>query len=237
MASHYRAVKRNSLSIEVVEQIEQLVLNQALQVGDPLPSERKLAQELQVSRQVLREAMRTLTQKGLVQVLPGRGAFVAQPTAGFLGDSLHAYLRVNPHLVRDFLETRLVIESQTAFIAAERAAPEKIMSIKAALDDLDANRGNPDRFIEADLAFHTELALATGNEVLSLLVVSLRGALRESIRYFAANPDIVAHSSLLHRQVYDAVASHQARAAENAMREHFRITLAQLDTDNPPVSP
>ena len=140
MPSPYQAVKRTSLAEDIVEQIEKLVLNKELQVGDPLPSERELARELQVSRQALREAMRILVQKGLVQVQPGRGAFVAQPSANFLSDSLYAYLRLNPHLVRDFLEARRVIETEAAAMAAERATPEHLVAIKKALDDLEAYR-------------------------------------------------------------------------------------------------
>ena len=72
--------------------------------------------------------------------------------------------------------------------------------------------------------------------MLSLLVVSLRAALRESIRYFASKPEIVSQSSALHHKVYDAVAAHQSEAARQAMRDHFRITLAEVDSGNPLVS-
>ncbi len=255
MASPYQAIKHNTLADDIVEQIEKLVLNRQLQVGDPLPSERDLAHELQVSRQALREAMRILAQKGLVQVRPGRGAFVAQPSAEFLSDSLYAYLRLNPHLVLDFLETRRVIETEAAAIAAERAAAEHLVGMKKALDDLERFRGDLAHWIEAgvanhsesgrmedlqahklaqahwidaDLAFHTELARATGNQVILLLTLSLRGALRESIQYFASTRHIVEASVGLHRNIYNAVAARQADAARRAMREHFQITLDEV---------
>jgi GntR family transcriptional repressor for pyruvate dehydrogenase complex len=229
MSSPYQAVRRNRLSEEIVDQIEKLVLTRQLQTGDSLPSERELAQDLQVSRQALREALRILAQKGLVQVLPGRGTFVAQPSANFLSDSLYAYLRLNPHLVRDFLETRLVIEVETAAIAAQRAQTENIEAMRSAVAGLAAYVGQPDRYIDADLAFHTELARAAGNEVLLLLNISLRGALRESIRYFAGKQEIVEQSVALHRSICEAVAAGHVEGARLAMREHFRITLADVE--------
>ena len=236
MSPPYQAIRHTRLSEDIVEQIEKLVLNRELQAGAPLPSERDLARELQVSRQALREAMRILAQKGLVQVLPGRGSFVAQPGANFLNDSLYAYLRLNPHMVRDFMETRLVLETEAAAIAAERATTENLSAIKQAVEDMESNLDTPDRYIDADLAFHTELARATDNHVILLLITSLRSALRESIRYFASIPEIVSRSTELHQKVYDAVAARQGEAARQAMRAHFRITLAELDRSNPLVS-
>jgi GntR family transcriptional repressor for pyruvate dehydrogenase complex len=230
MASPYQAVRRSSLSEDIVEQLERLMLNKELQVGDPLPSERELARDLQVSRQALREAMRVLAQRGLVQVLPGRGTFVARPGPNVLSDSLYAYLCLNPHLVRDFLETRRIIESEAAAMAAERASVENLIGMKHAVDDMEAYTSDQDRFIEADLAFHTELARATGNEVLGLLVVSLRTALRESIRYFSSVPHIVAASGDLHRNIYNAIAAKQVEASRRAMHDHFQITLAEVDS-------
>ncbi len=261
MSSPYQAIKHNTLADDIVEQIEKLVLNRELHVGDPLPSERELAHELQVSRQALREAMRILAQKGLVQVSPGRGAFVAQPSASFLGDSLYTYLRLNPHLVRDFLEVRSILETEAAAIAAERACPEHLAAMKAALDDLgarradlahwidagvashpeaaraedvEAHRSSLGRWSDADLAFHTELARATGNQAIFLMTLSLRGALRESILYFSSQPHIISASVDLHRNVYEAVAGKQVEAARRAMREHFRITLDEVRRSSAP---
>lgn len=261
MSSPYQAIKHNTLAEDIVEQIERLVLNRKLQVGDPLPSERELAHELQVGRQTLREAMRILAQKGLVQVLPGRGTFVAQPSTESFSESLYAYLCLNPHLVRDFLETRRVIETEAAAIAAERASAENLAAIKKALDDFESFRGelvhwidagvasHPEsanvedqqahqaaltRWTEADLAFHTELARATGNQVILLLTLSLRDAMRGNIHYFASTPHIISASLDLHREVYNAVAAKQVGAARRAMREHFQITLDEVGGSQAP---
>jgi GntR family transcriptional regulator, transcriptional repressor for pyruvate dehydrogenase complex len=235
MESPYQAIKHNTLADGIVEQIEKLVLNRKLQVGAPLPSERELAHELQVGRQALREAMRILAQKGLVQVLPGRGTFVAQPSADFLSDSLYTYLCLNPHLVRDFLETRRVIETEAAAIAAERAPEESLIAMEKAVDDMATHIADQNRWIDADLAFHTELARATGNQVILLLTLSLRDAMRGSIHYFASTPHIVSASVDLHRNVYNAVAARQVEAARRAMREHFQITLDEVGGSHAPL--
>ena len=80
------AVRHSGLRDNIVAQLERLIVNDELHVGDALPSERKLAADLQVSRNILREAMGMLAQKGLVEVRSGSGTFVASPTAEFIQD-------------------------------------------------------------------------------------------------------------------------------------------------------
>ena len=221
MPPTYQAVGRRRLPEEIVDQIETLIVNSELRVGDPLPPERELARQLQVSRNVLREAIGMLAQKGLVQVRPGAGTFVAQPTAAFIADTLHLHLRLNPGLLLDFIEARIGLETETAGMAAVRAADCHIEALKKTLDDMDAFRGDPDRYVEADADFHIELARATGNQVLVLLITSLRAALRENVRYFVSKPEVVEKSLRYHHEIYDAVAAHQTDAARVAMRGHF----------------
>jgi len=234
MASPYQAVRHNTLTEDIVVQLEKLVISQQLQAGDPLPGERELARDLQVSRPALREAIRMLAQKGLVRVRRGRGTFVTLPGLSFLGDSLQLYLTLYPHLLRDFVEARLVIETEMVALAARRASDENLAAMKKALDDLDAWALDPDLNADADLAFHIALAGATGNQVIQLLLTSLRGALRENIRYFALIPSIISECVGLHHEIYDAVAARNVEAAQRAMREHFRIDLAALEAGAAP---
>jgi len=221
MPPTYRAVGRRRLPEEIVDQIETLIVNSELRVGDPLPPERELARQLQVSRSALREAIGMLAQKGLVQVRPGSGTYVAQPTATFIADTLHLFLRLNPDLLLDFIESRIAIETETAAMAAERATARSIQALEKTVDDMNVYRDEPDRYVEGDLAFHIELARATGNQVLVLLITSLRAALRENIRYFVSHPEVIERSLRYHRQIYEAVAAHQPDAARAAMRLHF----------------
>src|SRR4030042_3303651 len=88
-------VRRVRLSEEVAAQIERLILNQEIQVGGALPAERQLAAQLGVSRNILREATRTLVQKGLLEVRPGSGTYVARPGAAFLQDFIDIFVRTS----------------------------------------------------------------------------------------------------------------------------------------------
>ncbi len=234
MQPTYRPVCRRRLTDEVVDQIQDLIIKSELRVGDPLPPERNLAQRLQVSRNVLRHAVGMLSQKGLVEVRPGSGTYVTHPSGSFIGESLHFLLQFNSSLLLDLLEARLLIETETAALAAQYAAPENLQAMKIALDSMDQYCADPDRYVEADLAFHTELAHAGGNQVLFLLLMSVRSALRENIRHFASNLDAIVTSTRYHHHIYEAVAAHQPEVARQTMRDHFALILE--GERRPPVS-
>ena len=225
MEPAYRPVCRRRLTDEVVDQIQDLIVKSELRVGDPLPPERELAQRLQVSRNVLRHAVGMLSQKGLVEVRPGSGTYVTHPSGSFIGESLHFLLQFDSSLLLDLLKARLLIESETAALAAQYATPENLQAMKTALDTMNQYSADPDRYIEADLSFHTELAHAAGNQVLFLLLMSVRAALRENIRHFARDVDAIVTSTRYHHHIYEAVAAHQSEVARQAMRDHFALTI------------
>ena len=87
-SSKFQAVSSRRLTEEVADQIERLILSDELLVGDGLPSERTLAKQMGISRNILREAISMLTQKGLLEVRPGTGTFVVRPGSEFLSDIL-----------------------------------------------------------------------------------------------------------------------------------------------------
>ena len=228
MPPTYQPVGRRRLADEIVDQVEELIVKSELRVGDPLPPERDLARQLQVSRNALREAIGMLAQKGLVEVRPGTGSYVAQPTAAFIGDSLHFLLRLNANVLIDLMEARVVIESETAALAAQKATADALQGVKAALDEMDTHLAQPDEYTEADLTFHTELAQAAGNQVLLLFLLSLRAALRENIRYFARSQQENEKSLRFHHRIYEAVLARQPDIARQNMSAHFQPFIAYV---------
>jgi GntR family transcriptional regulator, transcriptional repressor for pyruvate dehydrogenase complex len=222
MSPIYQPIGRRRLADEIVDQIEALIVRSELRVGDPLPPERELARRLQVSRNALREAIGMLEQKGMVEVRAGSGTYVSQPSAAFIGDSLHLLLRFNENTLLDLMEARSVVESETAALAAQTATADTLRAVKAALDQMDAHVNEPDQYTEADLTFHTELAQAAGNQVLQLFVLSLRSALRENIRYFSRTPNENEKSLRFHHRIYEAVLARQPDEARQNMCEHFQ---------------
>jgi GntR family transcriptional repressor for pyruvate dehydrogenase complex len=92
----YTPVQSGRLYEKIVEQIEDLILRGELKIGDKLPSERGLAEKLTVSRNAVREAMKTLTHKGLIEVFPGRGTFITDGTSQVARQSLNLLIKLGP---------------------------------------------------------------------------------------------------------------------------------------------
>jgi GntR family transcriptional repressor for pyruvate dehydrogenase complex len=235
-----QAIRRQKLSDEIVRQLENLIVNNELSVGDALPPERELAAQLGVSRNILREAISTMVQKGLLEVRQGSGTFVASPSIDLLRDSLSFFVRFTDSGLYDLLEARFALEVQIAELAARRRTQEDVDLIVACLDDLERSVGNPDRYIEADIRFHATLARAAKKEILLLLLDSIRGALRENVRVLVTrHPQAVENAMHYHRRITQAIRQGSAADARENMRLHLesvRLELHELEALSPSVT-
>ena len=217
-----QAVRHPRLSRDIVTQLERLILSHELHIGDALPAERELATQLQVSRNILREAISMLVQKGLLEVRPGSGTFVASPTAEFVGDSLDLFIRFSGAALLDLVDARRLIEVEIAELAATHASQEDQGVIEECLQAMQAAIDVPEAYIDADIRFHAALSRAAKNQILQLLLDSIRGAMRENIRIvFEKHPVAVREAMGYHRRIAQAIRRHSAEEAGTAMREHL----------------
>src|SRR5208282_3695144 len=151
----YKVVRTSRLYEQIVRQIEESVLNGSLKPGDQLPAERDLAQRLGVSRTAVREAVKTLREKGLLEAYSGRGTFITDGTSQAVRQSFDLMVKIGqqeglPHLV----ELRLVLEPGIAAMVAERVTDEDLTAMREALALMDRSQENVEAYIEADLDFH-----------------------------------------------------------------------------------
>src|ERR1700683_3005934 len=176
----YKVVRTSRLYEQIVQQIEESVLNGSLKPGDQLPAERELAQRLGVSRTAVREAVKTLREKGLVEAYSGRGTFVTDGTSQAARQSFDLMVKLgqaegSPHLA----ELRLILEPGIAALAAARVQEPEIVALREAVTVMDGAQRDPEAYIEADLDFHLALAEAAGNPLILSLIDSIVGLLRE----------------------------------------------------------
>ena len=211
---------------EIVDQIQQQILSGALKPGDQIPAERDLAERFGVSRTAVREAIKSLTEKGLIEVFVGRGTFVTSLSPDRVVESMTLLLRNEPHGVDSLQEARALLEGPTARWAAERRSEAHVARLRALQAELEEEHSMSPRLVDGDTEFHVELARATGNPVLVLLTQTIMGLLRtqrlyrEDLDFHVALPAAFAR----HREIIDAVARGDGERAEHAMIEH----LAQI---------
>ena len=219
----YTPIQSERLYEQIAEQVEQRILTGDLKVGDRLPPERELAEQFGVSRTAVREAVKALRQKGLVEIQPGRGTFITNGTSRAVRHSLDLLMKIGgTEGFSDLVEVREIIEPEIAALAAERATEEHIAALREAVVTMDAALEDPDKFIEADLDFHLACAEATQNALIPALIDSIVDLLREQrARIFrvAGGPQ---RGQFHHKRILDTIVRHDPGAARDAMRAHLR---------------
>lgn len=172
--------KRERLSDQITNQIKKLIISENTQVGDKLPTERELASQLNVSRVVIREALRSLEQAGLVEIRSGQagGSFVSNKLYKPLFDSIYDLLQEGDLSLTHFYQAREAIESHIIQLVIQNITPKDITELKRLnkrlLDDIQ----EIGKYHNHNMAFHVRLAELTGNPLLKLMVSALLSILK-----------------------------------------------------------
>lgn len=207
----------------VVQQIEQWILDGSMKPGDQLPGEHDLAQQFGVSRTAVREAAKTLREKGLIEPCSGRGTFVTHGMSQIMRQSLDLMSKIGQLDASTHLsEVRNILEPHIASLAATRAKEQHLRTMREAFQAMDENLDDPDGYIEADLEFHLGLAQAAGNPLILSLLDSIVGLLREErIRLFQIK-GAPQRSQRHHKRILEAVDRRDPEGAREAMRAHLK---------------
>jgi GntR family transcriptional repressor for pyruvate dehydrogenase complex len=191
--------------------------------GSRLPTEQQLAEKFGVSRNVVREAIAQLRADGMIEARQGVGAFVLAPEQ-------RTAIRIDREALKNdanmehLFELRRILETESATLAAARRGQEHLDAIKEALDRMSGEERWEEGSIEADLAFHREIARATGNSYIHTFISFVCEQIRRSIHYARqTNPlhDLVEINVGEHVKIYEALVAGDADAAGEAMREHI----------------
>jgi GntR family transcriptional regulator, transcriptional repressor for pyruvate dehydrogenase complex len=219
----YETIQRTpKLADRVAQQLQALISTQHLRPGDRLPPERDLAERFAVSRTVVREAVRSLVAKGLLEVHSGSGTFVRVVAPEAVTESLRMLLRSSAGSYDSVLEVRQLLEVEIARLAAERATPQDLAAMEQTIVALAVTEGDPEAFARADVAFHAALARATQNDLFVILHDSIFDALLEVRRKGAAQvPGTVQRALYHHSDILRCVRAHDPLAAQEAMRAHL----------------
>jgi GntR family transcriptional repressor for pyruvate dehydrogenase complex len=205
--------------------------------GSRLPTEQQLADRFGVSRNVVREAIAQLRADGIIEARQGVGAFVLAPEQRAAIRIDREALKSGDNMERLF-ELRRILETESAALAALRRTDEHLASIKAALDRMSGEERWEEGSIDADLLFHREIALATGNGYIHTFISFVCEQIRNSIHYARmTNPlhDLVEINVGEHVRIYEAVAAGDAAAAGRAMSAHITGAAQRVGVSLPEI--
>lgn len=218
-----RQVERAArLSDKVAEAMLETILRRGLRPGTALPSERELGEQYGVSRTVIREAVRALTSRGVIDARAGRGLTVSQVAADAVSSSMRLYLHGLEELpYAKIHEVRVGIETQIAGLAAERATDEEIAELRGMLEDMRVRGVSREDHSRMDVEFHRAIARMTHNELYLIMLNSIGPVLLEIRRATFELPDDRKNAYDAHCTIVDAIAGRTPDAAREAMRIHL----------------
>src|SRR4051812_18729566 len=214
---------------EVIRQIGLSIADGRLRVGDRLPPERQLAEQLAVSRASVREALRVLDAVGIVRAQRGQGSDSGSVLTAASDGGLASFFRLYAELLRiplaDFVIAREALECAAAAEAARNLDREQVTVLREAVTGMDAST-TPAEFVECDLTFHVALARASGNAALMLLMEALREAIASHMLDALQHVDEWPAERLRlvgeHREILDDVLACDADGASAAVSRHIR---------------
>jgi DNA-binding FadR family transcriptional regulator len=221
-----------SLATQVAREIGRRVVAGGYQPGDLVEDEGALAERFRVSRSVVRDAVKILVGKGLLEVRRGIGTRV-KPRAnwGLLDDDIMAWYQSAPpnaEMLRQLMDLRQVIEPKAARWAAERGSREDHAEIRSAIERMEDKTASVEEFVNADAIFHRSILRATKNEFLGAMEGVIFSALLSSIRLTNADPRDNESSIPYHRVVYEAIAKRDGAKAEAVMETLLADTSRRL---------
>lgn len=221
----------------VVSSLVEHIRKHRLPAGANLPSELQTSSQLHVSRSVVREAYRSLSSAGLVEIANGRSPRVGQITNRSLIQLVQHALSTRQASAAQILELRGPIEEHAAELAARHRTAEDVRELRQAVSALRAAAAKTDAYVKADLRFHEIIGRATGNPMFSVVVSALRTSMGESIRVSLAGRRSRAELQrviVTHAKIVDAIERAKPSEARRLMAKHFdeaRASVRRLAAD------
>jgi GntR family transcriptional repressor for pyruvate dehydrogenase complex len=210
-------------TMQVVNHIRALIENGTLKPGDKIPPEREFARSLGISRASLRTGIGYLAAMGVMKVRHGVGTFVADGPAEFGKASFSLMGVLHGFQSWQMFEVRMIIESNLAALAAERATEEHHTALAEEVAEIFASIDSPADFLIHDVLFHRILSQASGNPILGALMETITSALYDRRRKTVERSTDLRESAEMHRMIYRAIRSRDPVEARKFMEQHLRM--------------
>jgi GntR family transcriptional repressor for pyruvate dehydrogenase complex len=220
-------------TMQVVNHIRALIESGTLQPGDKIPPEREFARTLNISRASLRTGIGYLAAMGVMKVRHGVGTFVADGPAEFGKASFSLMGVLHGFQSWQMFEVRLILESNLAALAAERAKEEHHTALAEEVAEIFASIDSPSDFLIHDVLFHRILSQASGNPILAALMETITSALYDKRRKTVERSTDLRESAEMHRMIYRAIRAHDPVEARKLMEQHLRMAQTAQGMERP----
>ena len=239
---HFKSIKSKERLVDrVVRELESMILTGKLTPGTKLSAEREIAEQLGVSRNALREAIRILATKGLLHTKHGVGTIVRQITSEQVTEPLNLLLNIkngNKDIYQYLHQARSILEIEIAGLAAEQTTEQDLVRLRQIFHTMELHADNSEILAKMDADLHATLVKMTCNPLLEILTESIRSLMNEYIEKVTVCLDPQTEIIPQHRALTNAICSRDPLLARKAMREHqiqmkknYEKWLKQQDAD------
>jgi GntR family transcriptional regulator, transcriptional repressor for pyruvate dehydrogenase complex len=231
MNSIRRGLNRDSLSQQIAEDLIDRIHKGIYKPITRIPSENELASEYEVSRPVVREAIRMLSAQGIIKVIRGKGAIVQEVNEIPLKIFFQRALSADPKAWRDVIDVRKYLEVNSAGQAAIRRTEQDLEELRNIIDELNHNENKYEEYSDWDIKFHLKIAECSGNSLLHHFINAVRDSLFVIINRLRHNLDNNKRSLIQknHENIYYAISEGDKEGAERAMEVHFNEIVPRIE--------
>ncbi len=234
----FKPIKNSKVYEKVIEQIKYLIYSGKLKKGDKLPSERKLKEQLNVSRASIREAFSALEMIGLIESRPGEGTYIKDTQNNNFLEPLSMILLLEENASKELIELRKVLEVNCVKLASKRATKDDLAEIKKHNINLSNSSGFEEESIQEDRLFHYTIARASKNNVLSHVMISISEAMDFHIKntrtHLVSKKETMVNFVQQHWEIYNNLKDGNTEEAMNAMKKHLDYVESLINREIKP---
>ncbi|KGP73275.1 FadR/GntR family transcriptional regulator [Pontibacillus yanchengensis] len=217
-------IERKKVSMQVFDRIKEMIQQEKMKPGDKLPTEKQLSEMFGVSRTPVREALSVLEASGLTTSKQGGGSVIQATSLSNLMEETQ-FEFVDPEEVLNLLETRIILETEAARLAAERRTPEELDEIKQNLDAIRLSQDENQIGYKEDIAFHNAIVKASHNPILNQTIEGVTNLYEKAIRFsLMKNMGISEKRAQVlseHERIYAAISQGNGPKAKEEMQNHL----------------
>ncbi|MGG0248147.1 FadR/GntR family transcriptional regulator [Peribacillus frigoritolerans] len=230
----YKKIKPKKIYEEVSDELYEMIRSGSLKPGEQLDSIQQLAENFQVGRPAIREALSALSSMGLIEIKQGEGTFVKTFDPAIMNHPLSAALLMDQDNIKHLLEVRKILESGTAEVAAKKRTEENLIELKDMLFNMEKVSDDEELSDKADISFHVAVANASQNELLITLMNHVSELMTEKMRDIRraalySEEMTLKQLYLQHVRIYDAIVAQDEDGARSAMLFHLQSVEESLD--------
>ncbi len=232
MLENFSEIRVESPVDKIIRQIRELITSGQLSPGDKLPPERKLSEVFGVGRTNVRDAIKKLEFYGILKTMPQSGTVVAGLGITALEGLITDVLKLEKSDFSSLVETRVILETQSAQFAAQRRTPDDIVAIEKALLAYEEKVKNGESAVEEDLMFHLKIAEASKNSVLNSLMLVITPDIVNSFTELKVCTDVrFVKAAEEHRMILQHIIDQDVEAVNKAMQNHLKDVVEFSKTE------